>query len=70
LQIACGLPCGSAVNLQSACNKGDAGLVLWLGISPGEGNGNPLQYACLENSMDRGTWRATVCGDVVESDMT
>ena len=36
---------------------------------PGDGNGNPLQYSCLENSMDRGTWRATVHG-VAESDMT
>ena len=37
--------------------------------SPGEGNGNPLQYPCLENSMDRGAWQATVCG-ITESDMT
>ena len=37
--------------------------------SPGEGNGNPLQYSCLENSMDRGAWWATVHG-VTESDMT
>ena len=36
---------------------------------PGEGNGNPLQYYCLENPMDRGTWQATVYG-VAESDMT
>ena len=35
---------------------------LGLGRSPGEGNGNPLQYSCLENSMDRGAWRATVHG--------
>ena len=32
------------------------------GVSPGEGNGNPLQYSCMENSMDRGTWQATVHG--------
>ena len=38
--------------------------------SPGEGNGNPLQYSCLENSMDRGTWRATVHGITKESDTT
>ena len=38
----------------------DAGSILGLGRSPGEGNGNPLQYSCLENPMDRGTWRATV----------
>ena len=34
----------------------------WVGITPGEGNGNPLQYSCLETSMDRGAWRATVHG--------
>ena len=34
----------------------------WVGKIPGEGNGNPLQYSCLENSMDRGTWRAEICG--------
>ena len=38
--------------------------------SPGEGNGNLLQYSCLENSMDRGAWRATVHGVAKESDMT
>ena len=41
----------------------------WLGRSPGERNGNPLQYSCLKNPMDRGSWRATVHG-VTESDMT
>ena len=40
-----------------------------LGRSPGEGNGNPLQYSCLENPMDRGAWQATVHG-VTESDTT
>ena len=40
---------------ESACNAGDPGLVPVSGRSPGEGNGNPLQYSCLENSMDRGT---------------
>ena len=40
----------------------DAGLILGSGRSPGGGNGNPLQYSCLENPMDRGTWRATVHG--------
>ena len=39
---------------ESACNSGDQGLIPGLGRSPGEGNGNPLQYSCLENSMDRG----------------
>ena len=38
--------------------------------SPGEGNDNPLQYSCLENSMDRGVWRATVHGVTKESDTT
>ena len=38
----------------------DAGLIPGLGRSPGEGNGNPLQYSCLENSMDRGAWWVTV----------
>jgi len=46
----------------SACNAGDLGLIPGLGRSPGEGNGNPLQYSCLENSMDRGPWQAIVHG--------
>ena len=40
----------------------DAGLIPGLGISPGEGHGNPLQYSCLEHPMDKGAWRATVPG--------
>ena len=40
----------------------DAGLIPGLGRSPGEGNGNPFQYSCLDNPMDRGAWRATVYG--------
>ena len=40
----------------------DSGLILGLGRSPGEGKGNPLQNSCLENSMGRGAWWATVCG--------
>ena len=43
-------------------NAGNAGLILGLGKSPGEGNGNPLQYSCLENPMARGSWWATVHG--------
>ena len=43
----------------SAYDAGDPGSIPWLGRSPGEGNGNPLQYSCLENPMDRGAWRAT-----------
>ena len=53
-----GFPDGSD-DKESACNAGDPG---WIGLGrpPGEGNGNPLQYSCLENAMDRGTWQATV----------
>ena len=46
-------------NLASACNAGDLGSIPGLGRSPGEGNGYPLQYSCLENPIDRGTWWAT-----------
>ena len=45
-----------------ACNVGDLGLIPGSGRSPGERNGYPLQYSCLENSMDRGAWGATVHG--------
>ena len=48
-------PCGSA-GKESACNAGDLGSIPGLGRSPGEGNGNPLQYPCLENPMDREAW--------------
>ena len=53
-----GFPGGSEVKA-SACNAGYLGLIPGLGKSPGEGNGNPLQYYCLENPMDRGAWRGT-----------
>ena len=43
-------------------NAGDVGLIPGLGRSPEKGNGYPLQYSCLENSMDRGAWRGTVRG--------
>ena len=56
-----GLP-GSSNGKESACNVGDLALIPGLGRSPGEGHGNPLQYSCLENSMDRGAWQATVHG--------
>ena len=46
----------------SPCNAGDVGLIPGLGRSPEVGNGNPLQYSCLENSMDRGGWQTTVHG--------
>ena len=48
----------SSVGKESTCNAGDPGSVPGLGRSPGEGNGNPLQYSCLENPMDRGAWQA------------
>ena len=56
-----GFPC-SSVGKESACNAGDPGLISGLGRSSGEGNGNPLQYPCLENLMDRGTWWIAVHG--------
>ena len=49
---------------------GDAGSIPGSGRSPGEGNGYPLQYSCLEDFMDRGAWRAMVCGVAKESDTT
>ena len=55
---------------ESACNARDVGLILDLGRFPGEGNGNPLQYSCLRNSMNRGAWQATVHVVTKESDMT
>ena len=54
-----GFPGGSEVKA-FACNAADLGLIPGLGRSPGEGNGNPLQYSCLENPMDGGAWWATV----------
>ena len=47
---------------ESACNAGDSDLIPGLERSPGEGNGNPLQYSCLENPRDRGAWWAAVSG--------
>ena len=47
---------------ESACNAGDPGSIPGVGRCPGEGNGNPLQYSCLENTMDGGAWWATVHG--------
>ena len=52
----------SSVGKESACNAGNLGLISGSGRSPGEGNGNPLQYSCLGNPMDRGAWQATVYG--------
>ena len=47
---------------ESACDAGDASSIPGSGRCPGEGNGNPLQYSCLEKPMDGGAWRATVYG--------
>ena len=56
-----GFPCGSD-GKESAGNAGDLGSIPGSGRSPGERNGYPLQYSCLENSMERGAWKATVHG--------
>ena len=56
-----GLPC-SSVGKESVCNAGDLGSIPRSGRSPGEGNGNPLQYSRLENSMDKRAWQATFHG--------
>ena len=53
---------GGSDGKESACNAGNSGLIPWLGRFPGERNGYPLQYSCLENLMDRGAWWATVYG--------
>ena len=52
----------SSVGKESAYNPGDLGLIPGSGKFPGEGNGNPLEYSCLENPMDRGAWQAIVHG--------
>ena len=53
---------GGSVGKESVCSAAELGLIPVLGRSLGEGKGNPLQYSCLENPMDRGGWRATVHG--------
>ena len=55
---------GGLIDKEICCNAGDLDLIPGSGRSPGEGNGNPLQYSCLENSMDRGAWQVTVHGAV------
>ena len=64
-----GFPGGSVVKNPPA-NAGDLGSIPGSGRSPGGGNGNLLQYSCLENPMDRGPWWATVDGVAEESDTT
>ena len=64
-----GFPGGSVVKNIPA-NAGDICSIPGSGSSPGEGNGNPLQYSCLENPMDKGAWRATVHGSHTELDRT
>ena len=65
-----GLPYMGSAGKESAYNAGYLGSIPGLGRSPGEGNGNPLHYSCLENSMDRGAWWATAHGGLKESDAT
>ena len=61
---------GSSVVKNSPANAGDVGLIPGSGRTPREGNGNPLQYSCLGNPMERGAWRAIVHGVAKEPDMT
>ena len=64
-----GFPSGS-VGKNPPAKAGDPGSIPGSKRSPGEGNGNPLQYSCLGNPMDRGPWQATVHGVAKESDTT
>ena len=59
-----------SVSKESACNAGDLGSISGLERFPGEGNGKPLQYSCLENPMDGGTWRAIVWTQLSDSHST
>ena len=61
---------GGSAGEESACNAGDLGSIPGLGRFPGEGNGNRLQYSCLENPLDRGGWWTMVHGVAKELDMT
>ena len=58
ISVFLGFP-GVSDGKESTCNAGDLGLIPGLGRCPGEGNSYPLQYSCLENSIDRGAWQAT-----------
>ena len=64
-----GFPGGSTIKNPPA-SAGDAGLIAGSGGAPGKGNGNPLQYSCLGNPMDRSAWWAAVHGVAKELDMT
>ena len=61
---------GGSVVKNPPASVGDVDLIPGWGRSPGEGNGNPLQYSWLENPMERGTWWVTVCGVAKEWDTT
>ena len=61
---------GDSVVKNRPANAGDAGSVAWFERSPGEGNGNPLQYSCLGNPMEREAWQAAVHGVTKELDTT
>ena len=65
-----GFPDGSDDKETAACNAGDPDSIPGSGRSLGEGNGSPLQYSCMENSMDRGAWQAIVQWGCKEPDMT
>ena len=67
--VVLGFPGGSN-GKESACSERDLGSIPGSGSSLGEGNGNPLHYSCLENSMDRGAWWAAVHGVAKSQDMT
>ena len=69
VHLQCRIPGGSD-GKQSACSTGDSDLIPGLGRSTGEENGNPLQYSCLGNPMERGAWRATGHGVTKELGMT
>ena len=64
-----GFPGGSVV-MNPPANAEDIYSIPGSGRSPGKGNGNPLQYSCLENSVDRRAWQAIVCGVTKESNVT
>ena len=66
--LSMGFPGGSE-GKASACNAGDLSSIPGSGRSPGEGNGNPLQYSCLENPMDRGAWQGDSPWGYKEVDM-